>query len=66
MTTTVAQELHWNNAPSKIVITGGVARAKKQFMDPLKAALKNNLPQATLIKPILPPFSAQHCLPIRG
>jgi len=55
MTTTVARKLHWNNAPLKIVITGGVARAKKQFLNPLNAALKNNLPQATLIKPILPP-----------
>lgn len=56
MATTVARKLDWNNEPLNIVITGGVARAKKQFMDPLKAALKNKLPQATLIKPILPPL----------
>ena len=56
MATTVARKLEWNNEPLKIVITGGVARAKKQFMDPLKSAIKNSLPQATLIKPILPPI----------
>lgn len=66
MATTVAQELHWNNAPLKIVITGGVARAKKQFMDPLKAALKNNLPLATLIKPILPPIFGAAMLAYKG
>ncbi len=55
MATTVARKLNWKNEPLKIVITGGVARAKKQFMNPLKAALKARLPQARLIKPILPP-----------
>ena len=66
MTTTVAQELDWKIEPLKIVITGGVARAKKQFMDPLKAALKARLPQATLIKPILPPIFGAALLAYKG